>query len=63
MAQRVIQDLVMIALPAVNEGAFEIDTTGNLASLQPYGATTATASAAAANPLRWLGQFQLDNRW
>lgn len=53
----------MIALPAVNEGAFEIDTTGNLASLQPYGATTATASAAAANPLRWLGQFQLDNRW
>jgi RHS repeat-associated protein len=40
-----------------------IDTNGNQAasySYSPYGATTATGTAAAANPLRWLGQFQLD---
>jgi RHS repeat-associated protein len=41
-----------------------IDTSGNQAATytySPYGATTATGPAAAANPLRWLGQFQLQN--
>ena len=41
-----------------------IDTTGNQAATytySPYGATTASGPAAAANPLRWLGQFQLKN--
>jgi RHS repeat-associated protein len=40
-----------------------IDTSGNQAAsyaYSPYGATTATGLAAA-NPLRWLGQFQLDS--
>ena len=41
-----------------------IDTSGNQAATytySPYGTTTATGAAAAANPLRWLGQFQLKN--
>ena len=39
-----------------------IDTSGNQAAAytySPYGATTAAGPTAAANPLRWLGQFQL----